>query len=137
MTRFSRRRSNLRSARVNRALSATLLIMVLTCGAGAPSGAVPPSATSSKSNGLHGPQPFATILCKFADVPDEPDPVAYFERLLGNAYPGLDHYWREVSYGAISLAGSRVTGWHALPHPTIKLPNRIAQRGHADRSIAG
>ena len=44
-------------------------------------------------------------------------PVAYFERLLGSAYPGLDYYWREVSYGTISLTGSVVTGWHELPHP--------------------
>ncbi len=117
MTRFIRRRSNLRSARVNRILSAALLFVILACGVGAPSSTAPLSVTSPTSNSLHGPQPFATILCKFADVPAEPDPVAYFERLLGSAYPGLDHYWREVSYGAISLTGSIVTGWHDLPHP--------------------
>ena len=117
MTRFIRRRSNLRSARVNRILSAALLFVILACGVGAPSSTAPLSVTSPTSNSLHGPQPFATILCKFVDVPAEPDPVAYFERLLGSAYPGLDHYWREVSYGAISLTGSIVTGWHDLPYP--------------------
>jgi len=118
MTRFLRRRRNSRSAWGNRALSATLLFVILACRVGAQSGAAPLSATSSKSDGVHGAQPFATILCKFADVPAEPDPIAYFEQLLGNAYPGLDHYWREISYGAISLAGSIVTGWHELPHPS-------------------
>jgi hypothetical protein len=117
MTRLSLHHKHYRSAWVSRALSTTLLFVILVCGVGAASDAAPLNATSSKSSSLHGPQPFATILCKFADVPDEPDPVAYFERLLGNAYPGLDHYWREVSYGAISLTGSVVTGWHDLPHP--------------------
>jgi hypothetical protein len=117
MTRFLRRRSNLRSAGVNRALSATLLFAILVCGVGAASDAAPLDAIPAKSNGLHGPQPFATILCKFADVSAEPDPIAYFERLLGSAYPGLDHYWREVSYGAINLDGSAVMGWYSLPHP--------------------
>jgi hypothetical protein len=79
--------------------------------------AAPSPVGAATHKGLAGPQPFATILCKFADAPAEPDPVAYFERLLGSKYPGLDHYWREVSYGAINLAGSTVTGWHTLPHP--------------------
>lgn len=64
---------------------------------------------------LEGPLPFLTVLCKFADVPDEPEPPAHFERLLGAQHPGLDAYWQEVSYGRISLAGSKVVGWLTLP----------------------
>ncbi len=64
------------------------------------------------ANGAHA---FLTILCKFADEPGEPEPPAFFERLLGADYPGLDHYWREVSYGRINLAGSKVIGWVTLP----------------------
>ncbi|MDQ1301383.1 MAG: hypothetical protein QG637_1304 [Chloroflexota bacterium] len=104
-------------ARLSRALFVILLAAFLAGQANFPSAAAPQPAAASPRSGLKGPQPLATILCKFADVPAEPDPVAYFERLLGSAYPGLAHYWREVSYGAISLAGSTVTGWHALPHP--------------------
>jgi M6 family metalloprotease-like protein len=37
--------------------------------------------------------------------------------LLGDTSPGLDDYWREVSYNQINLAGSRVVGWYALPQP--------------------
>ena len=66
---------------------------------------------------LSGPQPFVTILCKFADVDDEPMPPSYFEVLLGATRPGLDDYWREVSYGQINLEGSRVVGWYTLPQP--------------------
>ncbi|NJM07732.1 hypothetical protein HC891_18390 [Candidatus Gracilibacteria bacterium] len=66
---------------------------------------------------LTGPQPWVTILCKFQDVPDEPHDLAYFQGLFANVYPGLDHYWREVSYDTISLAGSSVVGWYTLPNP--------------------
>ena len=51
-----------------------------------------------------------TILCKFVDEEGEPESPADFERLLGESYPGLGHYWREVSYGRMSLAGSKVVG---------------------------
>ena len=66
---------------------------------------------------LSGPQPFITILCKFADEEAEPMPLAFYEQLFGPARPGLDDYWREVSYGQISLEGSRVNGWYRLLHP--------------------
>ena len=42
----------------------------------------------------------------------------WFETLmLGGAAPSLDHYWREVSFGAVNLTGSVVVGWYTLPHP--------------------
>jgi len=102
---------------LSQALDATLLVMLLIGQAGFPSAAAPQPPNAAPQPGLRGPQPFATILCKFADIPAEPDPVAYFEQLMGGEYPGLDHYWREASYGAISLEGSRVMGWFELPQP--------------------
>jgi M6 family metalloprotease-like protein len=36
---------------------------------------------------------------------------------MGATAPGLDHYWREVSYNTINLDGSVVRGWYNLPHP--------------------
>ena len=66
-----------------------------------------------------GSQAWVTILCRFADATDvTPYPVSHFEQLMGSSYPGLEHYWREVSYGNIpDLAGSVVVGWHNLPRP--------------------
>jgi hypothetical protein len=99
-------------------ISATLRSLWLAlCALVIVGGFQPLSTASLPRAGFRGSQPFATLLCKFADVSVEPDPPAYFAQLLGNVYPGLDHYWRAVSYGAIDLAGSMVTGWHALPHP--------------------
>jgi hypothetical protein len=68
--------------------------------------------------GLSGSQPWLSILCKFADVPDEPKTPEFFQSMYSASYPGLDHYWREVSYDAINLQGSNAVGqWYTLPQP--------------------
>ena len=35
--------------------------------------------------------------------------------MYSSAYPGLDDYWREVSYDQINLMGSSAHGWYTLP----------------------
>lgn len=62
-----------------------------------------------------GSQPWASILCRFSDVTDTPQPTSYFEELLSDQYPGLNHYWKEVSFGRMNLDGSKVFGWYNLP----------------------
>lgn len=63
-----------------------------------------------------GSKPWITILCQFPDAaPPTLKPKAYFEDLMSAMPPGLDHYWREVSYSQIDLAGSTVVGWYTLP----------------------
>lgn len=66
---------------------------------------------------VSGPQPWITIACKFSDVSDAPKSMLYFEGMYDSAYPGLDHYWREVSYNIVNLVGSDAVGWYTLPHP--------------------
>ena len=67
---------------------------------------------------ITGPQPWVTILCRFADSTGvTPHAVSYYQGLMGGATPGLDHYWREVSYDLINLTGSSVVGWYNLPQP--------------------
>lgn len=58
-----------------------------------------------------------TLMCKFADVATEQKPRSYFQDQYGNAPGQLGHYWSEVSYGQINLAGSSAHGWYALPKP--------------------
>ena len=64
-------------------------------------------------------QAWVTILCRFGDATDvTPNPVSFYEGMMGAAYPGLEHYWREVSDGNISdLRDSVVVGWYNLPQP--------------------
>lgn len=61
---------------------------------------------------------YVTILCRFADsVAVTPAPKSAYESYVGTAYPGMDHYWREVSDGRIGMTGNVVTGWYNLPQP--------------------
>jgi hypothetical protein len=74
--------------------------------------------------GVYGPQPWVSILCKFADVQDEPKDMAYFMGMYSAQYPGLDHFWRQNSYELANLAGSSAFGWYVLPHQrSYYLPN--------------
>jgi hypothetical protein len=34
---------------------------------------------------------------------------------MGTSAPGIDHYWQELSFGSVNLAGSRVERWYNLP----------------------
>ncbi|MDH5834540.1 hypothetical protein [Luteimonas kalidii] len=58
-----------------------------------------------------------TVACRFGDIAEEQKPLAFFRSQYGEAAGELGHYWREVSYGKIDLAGSDAKGWYALPQP--------------------
>jgi len=83
-----------------------------------PSAGASLASSQAASFAVTGSQPWVTILCRFGDSVNPPAwPKAYFEGLLAGAYPGLDHYWREVSYNKINIVGSIVVGWYTLPQP--------------------
>ena len=81
-----------------------------------PRSALPAATTNSRARSS---QAWVTILCRFADATDvTPYPVNFYEGMMGASYPGLAHYWREVSDGNLpNLNGSVVVGWYNLPHP--------------------
>jgi len=62
-----------------------------------------------------GSQPYASLACKFKDLNQTPQNMNYIDGLMGSTYPGLDHYWREISSGRIDLTGSVQLGWYRLP----------------------
>ena len=68
---------------------------------------------------VRGSQAWVTILCRFGDATNvTPYPVSHYEKLMGSAYPGLEHYWREVSDENLpNLNGSVVVGWYNLRRP--------------------
>jgi M6 family metalloprotease-like protein len=79
-----------------------------------------------------GSQPWVNIMCRFSDSPDvTPKPVSYFVGLLSNTYPGLDYYWRELSYNLVNIAGSRTASqWYNLPQPrSYYIVNNTADLG--------
>jgi M6 family metalloprotease-like protein len=64
-----------------------------------------------------GAKPWLSILCKFDDIIDEPRSPTYFHGMYSSGYPGLDHYWDEVSTGLVNVQGSGATMWYTLPQP--------------------
>ncbi len=64
-----------------------------------------------------GTNRWAFLLCKYADVSSEPKPLSYFNDLLKNSHPGLDEFWRELSYNKMDISNSIAVGWYTLPQP--------------------
>lgn len=81
--------------------------------------AAPPGASVAPSPSgapIMGSYPWVTVLCRFADAPTvEPHPLSWYGGLMSGTEPGLDHYWREVSYDQANVAGSQAVGWYDLP----------------------
>ena len=77
------------------------------------------AAAGGPQRRLAGAQPFVNVLCKFSDVPDEPQTPAYFNALMGTGAGGLNNYFTEASYGNINLNGTvtATTAWSTLPNP--------------------
>jgi len=72
-----------------------------------------PSAISA----LTGSHPWVSLMCKFSDKAAQPKPLSYFLNMFANSYPGLDHYWRELSYNNVNVVGSTAAGWVTLAQP--------------------
>ena len=66
-----------------------------------------------------GSKPWVSILCSFADSPGVvgygTQNLTYFQNMFSATFPGLDDYWRDVSFNLVDVAGSTASGWHTLP----------------------
>ncbi|MET0808306.1 MAG: hypothetical protein ABWX93_06060, partial [Pseudoxanthomonas sp.] len=76
-----------------------------------------PLKTGAVAKAVGGLTRWVSVACKFSDIATEQKTVAFFRGQYGTQAGQLGHYWSEVSYGKISLAGSDAYGWFALPHP--------------------
>jgi len=72
---------------------------------------------SKAAKAVSGSKPWVSILCKFSDVSAEPESLSYFQNMYASTYPGLDHYWRELSYNIANVSGSTAVAWVNLPRP--------------------
>jgi hypothetical protein len=65
--------------------------------------------------------PWAILLCRFADRPQETRPREFYEDLYTrNGTGGVCDYWRTVSCGTLDHSGSRVFGWFRMPRTTAE-----------------
>ena len=92
-----------------RPLVATEITVAEGAGARAPATGGPEALTGS--------QPWVSVMCNFPDRPASTKPLSYFTNMYASTKPGLDHYWREVSYDNINVLGSTAAGWFTLPQP--------------------
>ncbi len=71
------------------------------------------------SRAVTGSQPWVTIMCAFPGTPAGygTKAIDYFQGMYSDQYPGLDHYWRQQSFGKINMAGSNAYGWFMLDKP--------------------
>lgn len=76
-----------------------------------------PESPDTPRRGPTGSQAYVWILVRFDDDPSTPEQPAWFETQAGDTHPGLDHFWRELSFNIIDLVGSDVVGWYDLPEP--------------------
>ena len=86
---------------------------------------------------VRGSQAWVTILCRFGDARNiTPHPVSHYEKLMGSSYPGLEHYWREVSDENLpNLNGSVVVGWYNLPRPRAHYVSDTDGDGEEDADL--
>jgi hypothetical protein len=82
------------------------------------------------------PKPWAVILCRFNDQSEyEPYPPSFYKDSFAEAGAGKGlefDYFREVSFGAVDMTGSKVFGWFAMPkHATKELAALKYPRGRA------
>lgn len=67
-------------------------------------------------NGVTGNTRWVNIACRFADMKDTtPKPMDYFQAMMVNVAPGMDHYWRTTSANLVNIEGSGAFGWYNLP----------------------
>ena len=79
-------------------------------------------------------RPLAVILCKTTDRTAEPHTKAYYEAMFnetGNGQGGMFDYWRDVSYGQLSVSGTVVKGWYTVPKTTAEW-NALARGADID-----
>lgn len=70
---------------------------------------------------IRGPTQWAVILCRFNDIPPLNIPNRKFFDLVSEyGTGGLFDYWRNVSYDAISLAGSEMYGWYTMKYSFVR-----------------
>jgi M6 family metalloprotease-like protein len=79
---------------------------------------------------VSGSRPWVTIMCKFSDIAAEPNNLAYFQGMYGDTQPGLNHYWKELSFNTADVAGSTTgTGWYTLPDTELHYNPTNTEKG--------
>lgn len=69
------------------------------------------------SAAITGTNPVVVVLCNFKNQTQQPNPPSYYLDMFsdqGSGQLGAFDYWRDVSYGNLSVSGTVVKGWYTL-----------------------
>jgi len=73
--------------------------------------------TRGLSPDIRGRTAWAVILCRFNDLPPLSIPLSEFtDFVAGPGKGGVFDYFKDISYGAIDLTGSKVFGWYTMKY---------------------
>lgn len=80
------------------------------------SGGNPRPHASWRQLPLKGEQKWLTLLCRFdgGPIPHKP---RWYRTLMGTGRSRVPAYWKEISFGKMTIDGSRVAGWYRLGKP--------------------
>jgi hypothetical protein len=82
--------------------------------------------------------PWAILLMKWNDKPDEPNPLSFFNNLFTTAGTGtfnMTDYFDTMSHGSLDLSSSQVFGWLTLDQPqSVYVGNAAPAAGQLDRN---
>lgn len=85
-------------------------------------------------------KPWLVIMCKVNDNNTEPSDLLYqtqrFMTVGGGGQGNLADYYSDVSYGAISLVGTKVMGWYTALFSTKDLNTTLAGPGNRYKRVA-
>ena len=96
---FALRSDAAATSRSSQSQSPPTVLKVISISLAQPPGSKAPTIKGFTAlSGVSGSKPWVTIMCKFSDIVAEPHDRAYFQGMYGDTKPGLNHYWKEVSF---------------------------------------
>lgn len=75
----------------------------------------PSHSFDGERDAVVGNTKWLNLACRFGDNDAEPRDVQYFQDIMENVQPGMDHYWRLTSSDRVNIEGSQAYGWYELP----------------------
>lgn len=93
-----------------------------------------PTISDATALAVSGSHPWVTIMCQFSDIAAQPHDRAYFLGMYSDTRPGLNHYWKELSFNTADVTGSTVagTGWYTINTRATYNPDYCGANNGAD-----
>jgi M6 family metalloprotease-like protein len=74
------------------------------------------NSVGASSLDVLGNKRFINLLCRFPNIASTPYQQAHYNALFSDQYPGVNHYFQQISYDQMNLDGTQtMTQWVTLP----------------------